>query len=457
MKYIKNLILFYLAFVINFILNFALIKILTNFLDQDTLGKFFFVSNLGLFVGGILLLGFPLIFQRYIPVYLRDNNRAKAMTLIHLPAIIHFASGLFLSIPLFILKGSTNAIIFFSFFVANTITLYQTALISEARILEYFLTTSPRLLLITIIIFIIRQSLNLSSLAFINLTFNTAFLLINFTLFPLILTDWKEVVRDIKDYWKFSFLTQVLSPFFFYIDSVLIPLLLPFRDLATFQISRKLDMGARQTLEVPLQLTAPLISFKKTDELLTQDFAMKYRAFRTFYFYLALLWFLIFQFGGKFIITLISSSQYLNAYPYLLILSFTLLISSIYAPDAMLARATGNIKLFFLKDLVFIAAFLISYFPLTWKLKLPGVAISFLTAACATAFFHIRSFKVLHDLEYLFDAIKILVLGIQALNFALSGRFWVSILTILTLLIIDFKNLKNALIIILASLRRKGT
>ena len=139
MRYIKNLILFYLAFVINFVLNFALIKILTNFLDQDTLGKFFFVSNLGLFVGGILLMGFPLIFQRYIPIYLRDNHRDKAMTLIHLPAIIHFALGLLLSIPLLILKGPTNAIIFFAFFVANTITLYQTALISEARILEYFI------------------------------------------------------------------------------------------------------------------------------------------------------------------------------------------------------------------------------------------------------------------------------------------------------------------------------
>ena len=204
-------------------------------------------------------------------------------------------------------------------------------------------------------------------------------------------------------------------------------------------------MGARQTLEVPLQLTAPIISFKKTDELLSKDFAEKYRAFRLFYFYLTLFWFLIFEFFGKNIVLLVSTSQYLKAYPHLVLLSFTLLISTLYATDTTLARSTGNIKLFFYKDLVWVVSFILTFLVLTPKLGLLGVTLSFGAATIVTATFHLYNFPVLHPFEYLLEALKILVIGIQAMTFMTSGRFFFSILLIASIIAIDFKQIKTTL------------
>jgi len=445
MKYIKNLVMFYLAFALNFLMGFVLLKILAIYVPQDILGKYFFLSNLGLFTGGLLLLGFPLTFQRFIPLYFRDGKEEKAHALIHLPSIIHLILGLLISVPILIFEGLDAFILFLAFYIVNTLTLYQTALISRVKILEYSITSFARLLTIICLLLISAPLLTLRTIGIINLAVNFVFLLILFSMFPLALKPWKEVFTEIREYWIYSLFTQILSPFFHFIDSLLIPLYLPYSELSLFQIARKLDMGARQTLEVPLQLTAPIISFKKTDELLSKEFAEKYRAFRLFYFYLTLFWFLIFEFFGKNIVPLVSTGQYLKAYPHLVLLSFTLLISTLYATDTTLARSTGNIKLFFYKDLVWVVSFLLTFLVLTPKLGLLGVTLSFGVATIVTATFHLYNFPVLHPLEYLLEVLKILVIGIQAMTFMTSGRFFLSILLIASIIATDFKQIKMTL------------
>ncbi|MDI6851150.1 MAG: hypothetical protein QMD82_04345 [bacterium] len=445
MKYIKNLALFYLAFALNFLMGFILLKILAIYVPPDILGKYFFLSNSGLFVGGLLLLGFPLTFQRFIPIYFRDGKDENAYALIHFPSIFHFLVGILVSIPILILKGLDAFLIFLAFYIVNTITLYQTALISRVKILEYSLTSFARLLTIICLLLISAPLLTLRTIGIINLAVNFAFLLILFSLFPFKIKPWKEVFRETREYWIYSLLTQILSPFFHFFDSLLIPIYLPYSELSLFQIARKLDMGAKQTLEVPLQLTAPIISFKRTDELLTKEFAEKYRAFRTFYFYLTLLWFLIFEFFGKNLILLVSTNQYLRAHPHLIVLSFSLLVSTLYATDATFARSTGNIKLFFYKDLVWVLTFLLAFITLTPKLDLLGVTISFLTATIITATFHLYNFPVLHPLEYLFDALKIVVIGTQAVIFITTGKIFLPLLLLILIIGIDFKQIKMTL------------
>jgi len=440
-KYIKNMIAFYSAYALNFIANFVLLKILTNFVPQDTLGRFFFVTNAGLFLSSIALLGFPLTIQRFVPIYNRENLREKALTIIHIPALFHLSVGVISSLIYFIFRGRVEALLFFSSFILSTMSIYQTALISEMRIVEYAFSSFPRILLVVILTLLAKNRLDLSTLSAIHFSVNSAFFLLLFTLFPLRFVPWKEVFSEIKSYLSYSSLTQLLSPFFLYVDSVLIPVYLPFRELSLFQVARKLDFGARQTLEVPLQLTAPLISFKRTDEILTQSFAQKYRAFRTFYFYLSLFWFLLFQFAGKFIIVFITSKNYLQSYPYLMLLTFSLLVSSIYAPDAMFARSIGNIKLFFLKDIVYISTLIIAFFFLTPKLGLLGVSLSFLVAVTITALYHITNFKTISSMEYQMDAFKIILLGMQALIYGNSKSIGIPIVVIATVLFLDFKNL----------------
>jgi len=444
MNYIKNMIIFYAAFALNFLMGFILIKVLALYLPQDVLGQYFYISNLGLFAGGLLLLGFPLTLQRFIPIYIRDGKEPNASTLVHLPALLHFAVGLILSLPILLIKGTSFVSLFLAFYILNTITLYQTALIAQQKVLEYSLTSFSRILVIICLILLARPLLTLDILGIINLSINIVFFLILFSLFPLKLTSWHTVHAEIKPYWKYAILNQFLSPFFYYLDSILIPMFLPFSQLSLFQIGRKLDMGSRQTLEVPLQLTAPLISFKTQDELLTSDFAEKFRTFRLVYFYLALLWFLVFQFAGKRIILLISTPDYLSTYPYLIGLSFTLLLSTLYASDAMLARATGNIKLFFYKDIVWVAAFLMAFLLLTPKLGLNGTILSFGIATTATAVYHIHNYKVLHPIEYLFEFTKTVLAGTQAIIFISSKKFLPSIIILGVIIVLDFKNIQNA-------------
>ena len=443
MKYIKNLVLFYMAFALNFLMGFILLKILAIYVPQHVLGKYFFLSNSGLFVGGLLLLGFPLTFQRYIPIYFREGKDENAYALTHFPSIIHFLLGLLVSIPILILKGLDAFLIFLAFYIVNTMTLYQTALISRVKILEYSLTSFARLVTIICLLLFSAPLLTLRTIGIINLAVNFVFLLILFSLFPFRINPWKEVLREIREYWIYSLFTQILSPFFHFLDSLLIPIHLPYSELSLFQIARKLDLGAKQTLEVPLQLTAPIISFKKTDELLSKEFAEKYRAFRLFYFYLALFWFLIFEFFGKKIVLLVSTPQYLRAYPHLVLLSFTLLISTLYATDATLARSTGNIKLFFYKDVVWVASFILTFLILTPKLRLLGVTLSFTIATLVTTTFHLYNFPVLHPFEYLLEALKVAIIGMQAIIYISTGKILPPLLLTLSIIAIDFKGLQK--------------
>ncbi len=448
MKYIKNMITFYLAFVLNFLAGFALIKILAIYMPQETLGLYFFASNAGLFFGGLLLLGFPLTIQRFVPMYIRDDRIENASALIHVPALIHITAGIFISILLLLTKGIPSTSIFLAFYILNTITLYQTALISNLKIFEYSLTSFARIFVIVCLVLFSRPFLTLKTLGIINLATNMAFLLILFSLFPVSTRRWRETLSEIKDYWKYALLNQLLAPFFHYLDSMLIPMFLPYSQLSLFQIGRKLDMGARQTMEVPLQLTAPLISFKRTDQVLSIEFAKKFRAFRLLYFYLAFFWFLLFEFAGKEIIRLISTPAYLPSYPYLMVLSFTLLLSTLYSADAMLARATGNMRLFFFKDVVWVACFVISFFLLTKPLGLQGTVLSFVIATTSTALFHIYNYKVLHPTEYLYEFVKIAVIGIQAIIFTSSRNFLPSVIILVLIVSLDFKNFRNAIKII---------
>ncbi len=455
MKYIKNLVLFYLSYVFNFIIGFALIKILSTTLNQEALGRYFYITNIGALIGNVLLLGFPLTFQRYIPLYYREEKRENAYTLIHIPVLVHTLIGIILSIPVLLFLGYAYFSLFLAFYLINTITLYQTALVSTFKVLEYSLTVLFRGILLISSLLIVRPMLNLERIGTISLLVNLLFLLILFAQFPLKLISAKQIFNEIKDYWKYSLFNQILAPFFVYLDSLLIPLFLPFSQLSLFQISRKLDFGARQTLELPLQLTAPIISFKKTDELITVEFAEKYRAFRLFYFYLTLFWFLIFQFFGKFLIILISNENYLPAYPYLVGISFSFLITTLYATDSMLARSLGNIKLFFYKDLVWLLSFILTFFLTAPKLGLPGVLIAFLSSSTITSVYHILNFKVLSSFEYGFESLRLVLIGIQSALYLFQKNPSPSLLIIAMIIALDFKNIKKAINILASKLREK--
>ncbi len=455
MKYIKNLVLFYLSYVFNFIIGFALIKILSTTLNQEALGRYFYITNIGALAGNVLLLGFPLTFQRYIPLYQREGKMENAYTLVHIPVLAHTLIGIILSIPILILFGYAYFSLFFSFYLINTITLYQTALVSTFKVLEYSLTVLFRGILLISSFLIVRPLINLERIGTISLLVNLLFLLILFTQFPLKLTSAKKVLNEIKDYWKYSLFNQLLAPFFVYLDSLLIPLFLPFSQLSLFQISRKLDFGTRQTLELPLQLTAPIISFKKTDELVTVEFAEKYRAFRLFYFYLTFFWFLIFQFLGKFLIILISNKNYLPAYPYLLGISFSFLITTLYATDSMLARSLGNIKLFFYKDVLWLLGFIIIFFLTAPKLGLRGVLIAFLLSSIITSLYHILNFKVLSSFEYGFESLRLVFIGIQSALYLYQNNSLPSLLILTMIIALDFNNFKKAINILVSKLREK--
>jgi O-antigen/teichoic acid export membrane protein len=179
-------------------------------------------------------------------------------------------------------------------------------------------------------------------------------------------------LKEIKNYWKESFLLHFLSPIFDYSDRVLLAFFKNFTDVSIFVSARKIVTPLRQVLQYPQEAMAPEISakIKNFDEI-----KIYFEILRKILFLISIHLFFIIILFGKIFILIITNEFYLKAYPVLLILTARIIISSLYSPYLLFYRSYGRIIHFFYSDLLWIISFLLLSYPFIKYLGIIGLAL----------------------------------------------------------------------------------
>ena len=379
MKAVKNSIFLYIAYAWNFIGGFIQLKLLTHDLPREVLGKYFFASGLGILIGSVAQIGFPYVFQRFIPRYDHEKRQNDKLIVIWFSLIFHIAVML-LTIPVMfiVLKGNTGYIlIYIGFYLTSHMDLFFNVYISQRK-------AEP----VTVLRGVYYGILIVMLLAMRPLTvLKTSYAILTGTIFVLILTymhlplpknlsfsEFKRVFSEIKRYFIYALYTHLLGPLFMYIDRIMIPPILGYGALGTFQIARKLEQGARGFLFVPMAAFAP--EFAKLYEEESHEVSFSILKKLTFVYAVSgAIITVLFVIFGKQLIILVSNREYLFAYPHLVILMASFFFSLLYAPYTTYRRARDGMDFFFKVNAVWLIAFLI-FIPLTVK-RLQLFAFSF--------------------------------------------------------------------------------
>ncbi len=370
MKALKNSIFLYIAYVWNFIGGFIQLKLLTLDLSKDVLGKYFFAGGLGILIGSLAQIGFPYVFQRFIPRYDHERRLNDKLIIIWFSLIFHLAIMLVTLPVMFIVFKSniTYTLIYAGFYLTSHMDLFFNVYISQRK-------AEPVTMLrgiyygILIIMLLAMRPLTVLKISYAILTGTLFVLILTYMHLPLpqnlSTKEFKRVFSEIKRYFFFAVYTHLLGPLFMYIDRIMIPPMLGYQSLGIFQIARKLEQGARGFLFVPMAAFAPELSKLYEEESHEVSFSILRKL--TFVYALsgALITILFVAFGKQLII-LVSNKDYLFAYPHLVILMAAFFFSLLYAPYTTYRRARDGMDFFFKVNAVWLLSFLI-FVPVTIK------------------------------------------------------------------------------------------
>jgi len=138
---------------------------------------------------------------------------------------------------------------------------------------------------------------------------------------------------------------------------------------------------------------------------------------------------------------LVSSPSYLDAYPHLILLSLSLLISSIFAPDAMYSRSVGRVDIFFYKDVVWVFSFLLYIFVAAPHLKLYGFSSAFIFASVLTLLYQTSKLRTAPLVEYVYDILRVILVSVGAYVFYTKENFFLPFLILMLIIIVDFRKI----------------
>ncbi len=379
MRYFKNLFFLILSYISNLLFNFLFLKILTNFLSPFYCGIYFSYIGAFLIISQISLLGVPYVFTRYIPFWEEKGEEEKIFSLFFLFSFLYLLIFFILLLFLIIFPFKEKEIFILSIlasFSFSFLTLFS-SLFNSFRKMEYsFLINFFYFLFLNLLLFLFRKKLDVEKV-FLTQIFSS-FISI-FLSFLLIFSHKKflstslnfKIIKEIKSYWKESFLLHFLSPIFDYSDRVLLAFFKSFIDVSIFVSARKIVTPLRQVLQYPQEAMAPEISarIKNFDEI-----KVYFEILRKILFLISIHLFFIIIVFGKFFILIITNEFYLKAYPVLLILTARIIISSLYSPYLLFYRSYGRMIHFFYSDLLWIISFLLLSYPFIKYFGITGLA-----------------------------------------------------------------------------------
>ncbi len=404
-RLLRNTLSLYIQLTGNFILAFVQMKILTTYLTKREVGTFYGAQALGLILSGIAQFGFPMVFARFFPKYQAERREERIKDLFFLATIVYWGIVLFELPIITLLKVLINVtplrevmlLAFFTYSIYGYLILTGRAYTGLRKMHLTALFTLATLITFNVVLFKTRKSLTVHSVLLTLLLVTLPFLLIAIIILkpiPQKLTDIKTTAKEIKSYGTYSFLVSLLSPFFMYLDRFLVAIFLPLDMAALFQIARRIELAVRQAFSVPLNVLAPEFSYLwETDTDKDQKHLKGFSSFSRIYHLMAALAFTLMMFLGKPFIRLISTREYLSAYPYMLTLLFGTLIASLFVPYMLMARSSGRMRSYFFGDLVFVVSYLILVIMLVKPFGLWGFVASWLLSYLITLVFVFKAIR----------------------------------------------------------------
>lgn len=390
MRYVKNLFFLIFSYFLSLLLNFFILKILTNFLNPEKVGIYFAYLGGFLIFSQILIMGLPFVFTRFIPYWEEKKESEKIYSLINFFIIFYFSFLLILIFIINFLKFETKKIVLLSVLTTFLLSFLstQTSIFNSFRKMECsFIINFLYLFLFSSFLFFLRKKLTvekifiLQSFSLIIAIFLGLFLFFPFKKFNF--KKFKNVLEEIKEFWKISFLLHFLSPFFEYADRIIIALFSGFIDVSLFTSMKKIVQPVRQILNYPQEAMAPEISARSEN---FEKIFIPFNILRKMLSIFSLHFFFFFLIFGKDIIILITNSFYAKAYPVLLILLFRIFINALYSPYLLLYRSYGNIKHFFYSDLLWVISFLTLSYPVIKYFGIIGLSLLYVFSTLLVLF-----------------------------------------------------------------------
>ncbi len=340
--------------IFNIFLGFLNLKVLFDILSPKILDEFFIIQAIALSISSIFTVSFEVVFQNFIPKWQNDNDRILLFKSILITSsfyvifsFLNFKIILLLPyaiIPLFsnFLYSRKNYTISNSINSLSLISIITALIISKPKSLNYVLEIYFIVYLIVLIILILITK---PKIAYKN-----------------------EIISEIKNYYRLSFISSLTSPIYRYLDRFVLGLLGSVGDVSGIALIRRIDSTIRQILNAPLSIATVEMS---SDILYLKKFFPKYTL-------IALGLFLSEIVFGYFAIILVAGSSFLRFYPSLIIFSVAFLISSFISIFIIKNRVQNNPKPFLINNILFVICYFTFSIILFGKFKEHAIALSFL-------------------------------------------------------------------------------
>jgi O-antigen/teichoic acid export membrane protein len=380
----------YIGYGVSLVAGFVQLKILSVRLPMVDLGVYFALQSAVALVGELTKAGFPLVFAHFVPRFQAEGRDPRPLAFWSL--LGHLTVGLvFGLVAVWLSKAlpgafARNLPFAVSFFYAMLhYSLASSFILSSRRPGLYSFLNSAGAVGYAAGLFFLRNSLTIESALIAGACSYLALSVAAWLILRPVPGRFAQL-KDILGYWKYAVMTTALGPVFTYADRLIAAAFLSYEAVAVFGVARKIETIGRNILGTPLDLLAPESSYNwlKGDrgEILNQ-----LRRFTRFYFLWGISVLALIPLLGKPAILLVSSSGYLSALPYLLVLWAGATLGTLYYPYTTVARGVGNMRLFFFSDLIWTGTYLAAALSLTKFLGLWALATSPLLASVFTLAF----------------------------------------------------------------------
>ncbi len=374
MKIVKNTFLLYSTRIVDVLATFIQIKLLALYLPKVVVGEIFFTIGVSSFVSTLFFAGFPLVFVRYVPKMEKDESAL----LLNFSVVLYFM-GLLISVIVggLFYKNLPFWILFTGVYLSGILTLIGSYLIGKREVKFYFGLTLLKSLVLILLLYFLRHLLSFLTLGYVLGLAGLAILISFYSIegiFHFNLREAKFLLKKIGNFWRYSFLDQLFQPVFMYLYRIITPYVVGFDALASFTVSRRIDNFSRRIFQVPLDVISPEISYRDEQK---ERIIPALVELKKIYVTLSGIFFILYVIAGRFVIKLIATGAYLDAFYPLLILALGLLISSTYSIDATYLRSIGRMRPYFIHNVVWMVTFIVSFVILSKYYGLIGMAISY--------------------------------------------------------------------------------
>jgi len=233
-----------------------------------------------------------------------------------------------------------------------------------------------------------------------------------FKKFPITAIDFK-IVKEIKNYWGYSFLLGLLGPLILYLDRVVSSYFLILPLVAIFTIVNKLRVMVCRFIFIPIEALIPEISYrweKGREEVIGERLFFLIKLYSISSIFVAV----FILVNGKEFLKIVSTTHYVQGYGVLVFLMLSVIFRATFTPIVRTMQAIGRIKLYLISDVIWLCSYLFLLVLFVPKFSLVGIGVAhFLSTTIGMGFSYFYILKHYTTLkikgEYFF---KISLLGL---------------------------------------------